>query len=759
MRYYHRIFTLLILSLLAATNVSAQIDIDRQLRERREKKDNYDDSDRDRIGTFHSFYLTPHIGDLMPAPVDTMMLNFQHRAFIEGLSVAEAYLGTNAGPYQSKIYFDRPTNRWGQFYYTLPYGHLFRRGPRMQWYDTKTPYTLLKYLTAGNNEQKEQNFTFTFSSNLGKEWSLGGDVDLDYANGFYANTASKNFTYRLFSYYRGKRYQAYASVGNTNTVNQESGGITDMQYITHPENFEDGRRTLLPKDIPTRYKSTWNRMIYGSGRLHHKYNFGYYQGESNQKKATHSDEAPLEEIVEETMTGPVLNDSTAILADSIPTLTPEMPTDSIVPAPVPQEAPKVRKRLGKSVGQAEIPNEGEDAETEKPEDNRIFVPIANIFHDFSLEHGTREFVSLDPKFDKDYPDPPIPRPSGARYFPNDSFYALNISNTIGIEMLEGFRKWVKMGISAFVAHDYRKYSQPLMNWEDATRLEIDEVEKNAATEHTVYAGGRISSSSFKYFDYYALGKVGVAGAQAGEILVKGQLNTRIPLFNDTVAIGAKVDFQNVKPSYYLRKFKASLHEWDRDLHMIQVLRVGGSMNIPFTNTRLYVDFETLQNPITPNVNGVPTQYEGNTRVLAVGIDQALRWKIINWENSVVWQNSSRKDIMPLPEVSVYSNLYLQMLIAKVMTLQIGIDAKWHTGYYAPYYEPSTQAFRPQEDIIIGGKAPLLNVYANAHIKRARFFLKYHNIGALIFRPDHFTMPNYPLYPPVLRLGIAVDLRN
>lgn len=149
----------------------------------------------------------------------------------------------------------------------------------------------------------------------------------------------------------------------------------------------------------------------------------------------------------------------------------------------------------------------------------------------------------------------------------------------------------------------------------------------------------------------------------------------------------------------------------------------------------------------------------NTRILAIGLEQKLSWKILNWENSIVWQKSSDQSITPLPELSAYSNFYFRFLIAKVMTLQLGIDAKWHTAYHAPYYEPSTQLFRPQSEILIGGGIPLLNAYANLHLKRTRFFLKYYNVGALITNPNNFSMPMYPTYPPVLRLGLAIDLRN
>ncbi|MDO5016813.1 MAG: putative porin [Porphyromonas sp.] len=753
---------LVLMSATYAHPLYAQIDMDKQLRERQSEVEEYDDSDNDRHGTFHSFFLTPRTGDLQDAPVDTMRLNYFHRTLVEGLSVAEAYTGTYASPYQSKIYFDRPANRWDEFFFTLPYRHLIRNGERIQWYDTKTPYTFLKYNTVGTNEQQEQNFTFTFSSNLGKEWSLGGDVDIDYANGVYNFTASNNITYRIFSYYRGRRYQAYASMGNTNSVNQENGGITDMRYVTHPDEFTQGRRTLLPKDIPTKFKSTWNRVVFGSGRFFHKYHFGYYKS-AEEESAESAAENPADLSDAEVTEAPAPELPPLDTAEPLPEPLPE-PTDvtdmalqnDSIPAGQLPATPPQRKRRGKSVGQADPEKEKEE---KVAKDDRLFVPVASLFHDFTYEKGTREFVSLDPLFGQLFPDPVIPKPQGARYFPNDSFNAIKISNTVGIELQEGFRKWVKMGMAAFVAYDIKRFAQPLMNKEDAIRLEIDDVEVLRATENTMYVGGRISSNSFKYFDYYVRGQAGVLGAQAGEVEVTAELNTRIPILKQEVELGGTFEFRNIQPGYYLRHFKSSLYEWDRDLMMMQMLRAGGQLYVPLTRTKLYVDFETLQNPIAPDVEGLPVQSDKNVRVLSVGLDQSLSWNIFNLETSVVWQNSSNREITPLPALSAYGNFYLKFMLAKVMTFQVGVDAKWHTAYYAPYYEPTTQAFRPQEEVEIGGKAPLLSVYANAHLKRTRFYVKYYNVGALLFDPDYFSMPYYPLYPPMIRLGVAVDLRN
>ncbi|MDO5036310.1 MAG: putative porin [Porphyromonas sp.] len=728
----------LIITVLGIQTAAAQgIDIDRQLAERQEEEV-YDDSDADRHGgNLISYYLSPRTGDARPAYIDTLKLNYFHRAYIEGQSVAESFTGTYASPYQSKIYFDRPMNRVGDFYFTLPYSHLIRSNERIQWYDTKVPYTFLSYSTIGLGQDREQSFSGTYTANIGTKWNYGGDVDIDYTAGIYAGTASNNITYRIFTSYEGDRYKANLSIGNTNVVNQESGGITDMRYVTHPDDFSDGRRALLPKDIPTKYQSTWNRVVYGVGRLHHKYSLGFYKD--------------LDEPLK----------SSALAVDTLALPAPDdgltLPPDTLGAPQATHGEPLQRVRRGHSSEQSEESDmEGKRKGEQKP--RRLFVPVTNLFHDFQMERGRHTFISRDPAWLKEYPEPVIPKPQGATYFPNDRFYATKISNTLGIELLEGFHDWAKMGVAAFVSFDYKNFRQPLIDPEDAKRLDLEE-EAIVEKQNTTYVGGRISSDSYKHFSYYVWGQVGLVGAQAGEVDVRGEIATNFSLLKQDVGLKATANLLNVPPSFYLRRFKGSLVEWEQDLNMIQVLRVGGELTLPKTNTRVHANFETLQNPLFVNAEAKPEQKLTNTRVLAVGIDQKLTFKSLNWENSIVWQNSSDHSVTPLPDLAIYSNLYLQGLIAKVMTIQVGVDAKWHTKYNPPYYEPVTQLFRPQTEVELGGDVPLLSVYANMHLKRARFFVMYHNVGALLFRPNHFTMPFYPTYPPTLRLGIAVDLRN
>lgn len=672
LRHFCRAISALILLLFGTlVSVEAQVRdrVEAEFRDR-DKKETFDDSDNDRRGNLNATYLSRRIGDVRSAFVDTLKLNYYQRSTIEGRSIAEAYTGTYSSPYQSKLYFDRPRDIWGDYFFIAPYDHLIHRGRDMRFFDAKVPYTFASYVKSGSSDNVEENFHTLFTTNLGKRLNVGGQFDYDYANGYYASTKSKNITYRAFLSYTGDRYEAYLSVGNTNVVNRENGGITNDRYITHPDEFSDGRQSLLPKDIPVKYKSVWNRLNFGSARLNHRYSFGI----------TRTDTVPQ-------------GDSMAIV--------------------------------------------------------KHFTPVTSFFHDFNFQSGRRRFVAQDAALLEQY-TPILPRPVDARYYPDDTLQLVTISNTLGIELIEGFHKWVKMGLAAFVSLDHKRYTVPLTGIRDENLNRI---------ENTTYVGGRISSKNFKNFSYSVQGELAFAGAQAGELRIDGDAATNVKLFGKDVTLNVHANLLNTPPSYLLSRYKSTLHEWNRDLVMMQSLRLGGGLHIPAFGSRVYADVETIQNPMYVDDKAQPNQSKTNFRVLAVGVDQKLSWRFLNWENRVVWQQSSDQSIAPLPTISAYSNFYIKTMIAGVMTLQVGVDAKFHTAYYAPYYDPTTQLFRPQSELKIGGDTPFMTGYVQAHLKRARFFVQYYNLSSLLFRPNYFSMPHYPQYPSLIRMGIVVDFRN
>ena len=58
-----------------------------------------------------------------------------------------------------------------------------------------------------------------------------------------------------------------------------------------------------------------------------------------------------------------------------------------------------------------------------------------------------------------------------------------------------------------------------------------------------------------------------------------------------------------------------------------------------------------------------------------------------------------------------------------------------------------------------GNYPLINAYANFHLKQARFFIMAYNLGSQFVKPNYFSLAHYPLDPMTLRMGISVTFNN
>ena len=110
------------------------------------------------------------------------------------------------------------------------------------------------------------------------------------------------------------------------------------------------------------------------------------------------------------------------------------------------------------------------------------------------------------------------------------------------------------------------------------------------------------------------------------------------------------------------------------------------------------------------------------------------YRAFGWENEVAYQLSSDKSVLPLPQISLYTNMYLKFKVAKVLMVQLGANMYYNTSYYAPYYEPATQQFQVQDEVKVGNY-PLVNAYVN------------------------FSLAHYPLDPFVLKMGVAVTFNN
>ena len=411
-----------------------------------------------------------------------------------------------------------------------------------------------------------------------------------------------------------------------------------------------------------------------------------------------------------------------------------------------------------------LTNDKLSAANDSIETIREFVPVTSFIHTLELDFNGRKYITQDDAQNRQYFE--------HTYFGNDSIdqnRRTSLRNTFGISLREGFNKYAKAGLTAFLTHEYRDFTLP-----DSTDVPDQRIIKHYK-ENVVYVGGELLKEQGKLLHYKVLGEYAVAGEDAGQFRLEGNGDLNINLLGDSVRLDVNAYIKNLNPVFYYRNFHSKHYWWDNsDLSKIMRTRVEGKLNFNRLGTTLRAGVENIKNytylantsvPVT-NSNGeiisfknnaAVRQHSGNIQVFTAMLQQKLKLGIFHLDGEVVYQKSSEPSILPLPELSAYGNLYLHAgLVKNVLKVSLGADVRYFTKYNAPDYSPVIGQFylqNPENTVAIGG-CPMVNVYANLHWKRTRIFVMMYNVNQNTGNSRYFLAPHYPISPRMLKLGIS-----
>jgi hypothetical protein len=363
---------------------------------------------------------------------------------------------------------------------------------------------------------------------------------------------------------------------------------------------------------------------------------------------------------------------------------------------------------------------------------KAFVPVTSFIHTVRVERSRHRFISEDKSY------------QGAL----DTTTYIGVKNTFGIALLEGFNKYAKSGLTAFISHKNSQY------------ILMDSVAGagNAKyKENEVFLGGELSKREGNLLHYRILGEMGITGQAGGQFRINGDLDMNFRLFNDTVNLIARSSITNTLPAFYMRHYHSTYFWWDdEDMDKEFRSRVEGELNINRWGTNLKAGVENIRNYTYFDGTAHPAQAGGNIQVLSATLSQNFKAGVLRWDNEIIFQKSSKEEVLPLPDLSIYSNLYLDTKLAKkVLSLQLGADVRYFTKYKAQAYTPAIQQFHLQgaDGMDIGG-FPIVNVYANFHLKRTRFFIIMSHVNSGMGTPNYFMAPHYPINQSLLRFGLS-----
>ena len=664
--------------------------------------------------------LSETLGNRTIIPADTANLNFQNTNLVDGMTGQYNFLGNLGSPRLSRVFFDRESDEPTIF--MAPFSSFFVRPDQMLFTNSNVPYTNLTYYKAGNKINGEERFKSYFSVNVNKRLAFGFKIDYLYGRGYYTNQSTSYFNAGIFGSYIGERYQLQAVYNNFYLKMNENGGIADDGYITRPDTMAEGKKEYESTTIPVKMEQASNRNKDFYVYLTQRYRMGFTRKVLKEEAAKNNAQ---QSFASSNTTTPIRK--TSAISDSLATT--GLPADSLLADSLIQ---------ANSIRLDSIHNS-----TSLPEDTNFveeFVPVTSFIHTFKVERSRHRFQAVeDPNENANYNKFGVSR---------DSTIAFSVKNVFGIALLEGFNKYAKAGLTAYISHKYSRYD--LMN--------KDSITTDRFTEQEIYVGGELAKRQGKTLHYSVDGEIGIMDKALGQFSVNGNMDLNFRLWKDTVNFIVRGFVKNTLPSFYMRHYHSNLFIWDNDnMEKEFRTRVEGELNISRWGTNLRAGVENIKNYTYFNQNAVPTQNSGNIQVLSATLQQNFRAGIFHLDNEIVWQKSSNETVLPLPQISLYSNLYILTTMAKkVLTVQLGADVRYFTKYHAPAYTPAIQQFhlQPNDDQVEIGGYPIVNIYANIHLKRTRLFAMYSHVNQGMGTRNSFLVPHYPINPSLLRLGVS-----
>lgn len=699
-------------------------------------------------------------GDRKAAVPDTLSHMFMNTVFTTGLRGEYNTTGNLGAPRINRIFTDRQNE--GQFIFTQPFDFFITPIGQFHFTNTLSPFTNITYNTAGNRLNGEDHLTTKFGINAGKKLGVGFKFDYFYGRGYYQDQSTAHFNYTMYGSYIGDHYQAHLLLSTNHQKVTENGGITNDNYIIHPESYSDKYTT---SEIPTVLSQNWNRNDNQHIFFTHRYNLGFSRkvpmtaDEIKAKKFAMASKKENESSKQEKE--PSQNNKKDEPIEGRPDNAKIMGTE-------PDGQKKINDRLALDKHTADSLL---SIENKKQADSmwmkKEFVPVTSFIHTIQFDNYRRIYQAYNTPsnyYANNY--------NVQEYLSGDSIYDktryYSLKNTFALSLLEGFNKWAKAGLKAFITSDLRHFTLP-----NATGID-------SYNEHNLSIGAQLSKTQGKLLHYDAIAETWLTGSDAGQMKLDVNADLNFKLFGDTLTLSANGFLYRLNPTFYYRHFHSRHAWWDNNnLSKIIHSRIQWILNYQKTRTTLRVEIDEIKNYTyfassynTVNDNRVNhaivvKQNNGLIHLLTASISQDFTFGPINWENMITYQNSSNKTVLPVPALNIYSNLYLRFKIAHVLRCDFGADVRYFTKYYAPDYVPILGQYAIQtntdtngnDNRIEIGNYPVANVYANFHLKHTRFFIMLSHFNAGTGRKNYFFTPHYPLNQSILRFGLSWNFFN
>ncbi|MFY0672069.1 MAG: hypothetical protein JXQ87_01610 [Bacteroidia bacterium] len=216
--------------------------------------------------------------------------------------------------------------------------------------------------------------------------------------------------------------------------------------------------------------------------------------------------------------------------------------------------------------------------------------------------------------------------------------------------------------------------------------------------------------------------------------------------------------QAVSPMFTQNVYVSTHSRWNNDFRKEFNNSLGATLSYG-ENTSITVTANRSDNFIYFDTIAQPFQSEIGINYFQVKIKKNLHLRKWHFENEISWQQINDDSPYQVPEILARINWYFQTpMFKEVLNLRIGFRAWYYSAYRGLNYMPGLGVFHVQQEKTVGGY-PWLDVYITANVKKFNGFLKFTHVNDGFWGYQYEMLPNYPMAPRALRMGVAWRFYN
>ena len=267
-------------------------------------------------------------------------------------------------------------------------------------------------------------------------------------------------------------------------------------------------------------------------------------------------------------------------------------------------------------------------------------------------------------------------------------------------------------------------------------------------ENSIYVYAGAEGQFRQYFNWDAKAKFNVAGYKLGDTEIDAGASFNFFPFRrartSPITVSGRFSSTLLTPDHYTKVLYTNHFSWENDFSKVSTTKIRGSIDIPRWKLNADVGYALLANNIYYDTLGIVQQHAGAMSVISASLRKEFVAGPVHFDNRVLAQFSSDREVLPLPTLALNLRWYVQFDIQpRVMQMQIGANGFFNTKWYSPAWNPALGVFHNQNKNEYNN-GPYIDLFVNVQWKRLCLFIKYQNVGRgwPMERKDFFTADGY-----------------